>query len=43
MMSIRLLLAIEHEQRPDLTIEALIDEIADNQQYRQLTLPQPEE
>ena len=42
-MSIRLLLAIEREQRPDLTIEALIEEIAANQKHRQLTLPQPEE
>ena len=42
-MSIRFLLAIEREQRPDLTIDALIDEIAANPEYRQLTLPQPEE
>ena len=42
-MSIRLLLAIEREQRPDLTIDALVDENAENQEYRQLTLPQPEE
>ena len=42
-MSIRLLLAIEREQRPDLTIEAMIDEIAQNQSYQQLALPQPEE
>ena len=42
-MSIRLLLAIEREHRPGLTIEALIKEIAANQKYRQLTLPQPEE
>ena len=40
-MSICLLLAIEREQRPDLTIDALIDEIAANQEYRQLTLPKP--
>ena len=39
-MLIRLLLAIEREQRPDLTIDALIDEIAENQEYRQLTLRQ---
>ena len=43
LMSIRLFLAIEREQRLDLTIDALIDEIAENQEYRQLTLPQPEE
>ena len=42
-MSIRLLLAIEREQRPNLTIDALIDETAENQEYRQLTLPQQEE
>ena len=42
-MSIRLLLAIKREHRPDLTIEALIEEIAADQKYRQLTLPQPEE
>ena len=42
-MSIRLLLAIEHEYRPNPTIDALIDEIAENQEYRQLTLPQLEE
>ena len=33
-MSIRLLLTIEREQRPELTIEALIDEIADNPEDR---------
>ena len=42
-MSIRLQLAIEREQRPNLTIEELIEEIAQNRDYRQLTLPQPEE
>ena len=42
-MSICLLLAIEREQRSDLTIDALNDEIAENQEHRQLTLPQPEE
>ena len=42
-LSIRLLLAIEGKQRSELTIEALIDEIADNPQFRQLTLPQPKE
>ena len=42
-MSIRLLLTTEREQRPDLTIDALIDEIDDNPKYRQLTLPQPED
>ena len=41
--SIRLLLAIEREHRPDLTIEALFEEVAANEKYRQLTLPQPEE
>ena len=41
--STRLLLAIERDQRPDLTIDALIDEIAGNQEYRQLTLSQHEE
>ena len=38
-MSLRLVLAIEREQRPDLTIDALIDAIAENPQYRQLTPP----
>ena len=42
-MSIRLLLAIEREQRPDLTFEALIEETGDNPRYRQLTLPQSDE
>ena len=42
-MLIRLLLAIELEQRSNPTIDALIDEIAENQEYRQLTFPQPEE
>ena len=43
MMSIRLLLAIERETRPELTIETLINELATNENCRQLTLPQPEE
>ena len=42
-MSIRLLLAIEREARPELTIDGLIDEITANENYQQLTLPQPEE
>ena len=42
-LSIRVLLAIEREERPELTKEALIDEVSDNSQYRQLTLPQLEE
>ena len=42
-MSIRLLLAIERETRPELTIDGLIDEITANENYQQLTLPQPEE
>ena len=42
-MSVRLLLAIERETRPELTIDALIDEIIANENYQQMTLPQPEE
>ena len=42
-MSICILLEIEREQHPDLTIDAIIDEFAANQKYRQLSLPQPEE
>ena len=37
------MLAIERETRPELTIETLIDEIATNKNFRQSTLPQPEE
>ena len=42
-MSARLLLAIEKETRPGLTLDALIDEMTTNENCRQLTLPQPEE
>ena len=42
-MSARLLLAIERETRPELTIDALIEEMTTNENYQQLTLPQPEE
>ena len=42
-MSARLLLAIERETRPELTIDALIEEMTANENCRQLTLPQPEE
>ena len=42
-MSIRILLAIERETRPEMTIEALMNELAVNENCRQLTLPQPEE
>ena len=42
-ISIRLLLAIEREQRPEMTIDDLIEEISVNPQYHQFTLPQPEE
>ena len=42
-ISIRLLLAIERETRPELTIEALMNELAVNENWQQLTLPQPEE
>ena len=42
-MSIRLSLAIEQETRPEITIETLMNEIATNENYRQSTLPQPEE
>ena len=42
-MSIRLLLAIARETRPKRTIEALMNELAANDNCRQLTLPQPEE
>ena len=38
-----MLLAIEREQRPELTIEALMDETSEDPQYCQLTLPQPKE
>ena len=41
-LSFRLLLAIEREKRPELTIEILKDEIA-NESYQHLTLPQLEE
>ena len=40
---IRWLLAMERQQRRGLTIDALLDEIAENPQCRQLTLPQHEE
>ena len=42
-MSARLLLAIERETRPGLTLDALIDEMTRAENCRQLTLPQPEE
>ena len=42
-MSVRLLLAIERETRPGLTIDALIEAMTTNEIYRQLALPQPEE
>ena len=42
-MSVRLLLAIERKTRPELTIDALIEEITANENCWQLTLPQPEE
>ena len=42
-ISIRMLLAIEREQQPELTIEALMDETSEDLQYCQLTLPQPKE
>ena len=42
-MSARLLLAIERETRPELIIDALIEEMTTNENYQQLTLPQPEE
>ena len=41
--SIRICLATERETRPEITIETLINEIATNENYRQSTLPQPEE
>ena len=37
------MLAIERETRNELTIEALMNELAANENCRQLTLPQPEE
>ena len=42
-VSVRLLLAIERKTRPELIIDALIDEMTANENYQQLTLPQPEE